>query len=147
MPTHTRALAVAAAVSLLACAEEPMTYEDITGTYNGPLADSTQGVALSANFSVTIQQRHGGLSGSWSFEGTLNDGVNVLNINGTGSLTGHIQEGDNPTVYITIRNECQGYTAEFTGGFDGTLTIGGPIDIHDNCFVFLTYWSMIILSR
>lgn len=128
------------------------TYESIAATYNGALAGLAQGVTLQATFSVTIQQTAGTLSGSWSLTGTLTEGALVVPVQGTGSLTGTIALGNNPSVNITIMNACPNYQAAFSGAYDSAnrlLTISGPIEFYTagTCTVFLSYQSTILLSR
>jgi hypothetical protein len=115
------------------------------------LTGATQGVAISATFSLTIAQTAGSLSGSWSLSGQLTDGVSAVPITGTGSLTGTIASGGNPSVNITVKNACPNYQANFSGAYDSVnhkLTVSGPADIlNDACAVVLSYPSIIVLSR
>lgn len=126
------------------------TFETLAGTYVGALAGLTQGVALSADFSITFSQTGGSLSGSYAISGTLTEGTVVVAILGSGSLSGTIASGLNPSVNITLTNQCPNFSASFSGTFDSAnnrLTISGPVDILDNCTIILTYPSVIILSR
>ena len=128
------------------------TFENIAGTYAGVLVGISQGVAMEAIFSLTITQSSGNLSGSWSLAGTLNDGVIVVDIIGSGTLSGTIASGQNPSVNITFTNGlCPNHQDTFSGTFDSAnnvITLNGPIDILDeNCAVFLSYPSVIILTR
>jgi len=142
---------VAVACSKDATGPSP-TYANIAGTYNGALAGTAQGVALQALFSITLTQSAGNLSGSYGLSGTLNDGVNLVTIQGAGTVTGTIAAGNNPSVNVTIRTAlCPNYQAHFSGAYDSVnqkLTISGPVDILNNsCAIVLTYQSTIILSR
>jgi len=128
------------------------TFENIAGTYGGVAVGLSEGVAMEAVFSLTITQSSGNLSGSWSLAGTLNDGVTVADIIGSGPLSGSIASGQNPSVNLTVTNPlCPNYQGTFSGTFDSTnnvITLNGPIDILDaNCAVFLSYPSVIILTR
>jgi hypothetical protein len=129
------------------------TFENIADTYAGILVGIAQGIALDGTFSVTITQSAGTLSGSWSISGTLTDATGSVFIQGTGSLSGTINSGQNPSVNITITTGlCPNYQAVFSGAYDSTnrrLTLSGPIDILDlnSCNVLLTYPSTIILIR
>ena len=156
-------LTATTALLLSACggdATEPVpTYENIAGTYSGPIAGTSQGFTVDAMISVTITQNQGNLSGSWGYTGTVDDGVTVENFQGTGTLTGTMQSGQNPSVNITIRNDCRGdetvwiraYSAAFSGAFDSAndlVTISGPLDIlDDSCSFLLSFPSVILLSR
>ncbi len=154
-----RFFAAATTLLLVACGDstgpEPTgptgpTYESIAATYAGALVGNAQGIALTATFSITITQTGGDLSGSWSLVGTLNDGVVSVDVQGTGTLSGSIASGQNPSVNLTIRNACANYEARFSGAYDSAnrrLTIGGPVDILDGCTVVITYQSTIILDR
>lgn len=130
-------------------APEPQ-YESIAGTYTGVMAGLTQGIALNADFSVTITQSSATLGGSWSLSGTLNDGVLVVGVQGTGTLNGTIAAGTNPSVNVVLSNACPGYSAAFSGAYDSAnrlLTISGPVDVLDGCDVLLRYQGTILLSR
>ncbi len=128
------------------------TFENVAGTYAGVLAGISQGVAMEAIFSITITQSGGTLSGSWGLSGTLNDGVLVVDIIGSGTLSGSIASGQNPSVNITTTSGlCPNRSLTFSGTFDSVnnvITLNGAIDILDeNCAVFLSYPSVIILTR
>lgn len=102
-------------------------------------------------FGVTINQSKGSLSGSWSMQAQVSGGVSVANVQGTGSLTGTIGSGSNPSVNITIRGSCPNYEAQFSGTYDSAnrrLTLIGPIDIlNQDCTVALRYPSTVVLNR
>lgn len=146
-------LALIFAIALGACGDDstgPESYEDISGTYVGSLAATSQGVTLVADFSLTFNQSSGDLSGSWSLAGQASDGVSVADILGSGTLSGTIQSGSNPSVNVTVANACPGYTAQFSGAYDSSnnrLTITGPVQILDGCTVVWTSTTTIILNR
>jgi len=126
------------------------TYESIASTYTGVLGGTTQGVDLAATFSLTVNQSSGTLSGSWSMNGMLDDGVISVPVSGTGSLSGSIASGSNPSVNITFASPCPGRNATFSGAYDSTnrvLTLNGPVYILDGCDIFLTYQGTVILNR
>jgi len=129
------------------------SFESIAGSYSGALTGLSQGVALNANFSLTITQNSGSTSGSWALQGTLNDGFDILNVQGTGTLTGTVAAGNNPSVNIAIRTPaCPNYQANFSGAYDSAnrrLTITGPVEFFANnsCNVALSYQGTIILNR
>ncbi len=84
--------------------------------------------------------------------GTLNDGVTILSIVGSGTSTGTIASGQNPSINITFTSGvCPNHQSAFSGTLDSAndlITLSGPVDILDrNCVVFLTYASIILLSR
>lgn len=128
------------------------TFQSIAGTYNGALAGTAQGIALNAVFTLNINQSGGTLSGSYGMAGTLNDGVSSADVSGSGTVTGSIASGENPSVNLTVHNgACPNDAATFSGAYDSTnrkITISGPIDIYDTCgHTILTYQSTIILER
>ena len=129
------------------------SYQSVAGSYAGALVGLAQGIALNSTFSLTITQSQGELAGSWGLSGTLNDGVNTVNVAGTGVLAGSIASGNNPSVSITVRAPaCPNYQAVFSGAYDVSnrrLTITGPVDFFGNnsCTVVLSYTSTIILNR
>ena len=130
----------------------PPTYESIAGTYNGTIVGLTQGVALNSIFTLAIAQNGATTSGTYGISGTLDDGVNTVQIAGTGTLDGTVASGTNPSVNITIKSGgCPNYQAVFSGAYDSAnsrITITGPIDILDNnCAVFLRYPTTFILTR
>lgn len=129
------------------------THESIAGAYAGAMVGLSQGIALNATFSLTIAQTAGTTSGSWGLSGTLSDGFSSVNVVGTGTLTGTVAVGNNPSVNITIRTPaCPNYRAEFSGAYDSAnrrLTITGPVEFlaNNTCNVVLTYPTTIILNR
>ncbi len=127
------------------------SYETLVGTYVGAMVGLNQGVALSADFSMTFNQTGGSLSGSYAISGTLTEGAVVVAILGSGSLTGTIAAGLNPSVNFTLSNQCLNFSPSFSGAFDSAnnlLTISGPVDMLEaDCTIFLTYSSTILLSR
>lgn len=152
---RSRLSIVALLVTLAACGGDdgvaPVTYESLAGTYVGEMAGETEGVTLVGDFSITVSQSEGQLSGSWSLVGTLSDGSSTEDIQGTGPLTGTVASGANPSVNITFTNNCPDYEARFSGAYDGTnrlLTISGPVDVlNDDCSLFLRYSSTLLLAR
>lgn len=144
-------------VSLIACGGDdpagPSSYETIAGSYAGSMAGVSQGVAADLDFALTIAQTSGNLSGTWVITGTLTDGVDVVPVQGTGTLAGAIASGNNPSVNLTIRNPaCPAYSAGFSGAYDSAnrrLTITGPVEFFQagTCSVALRYTATIILNR
>ncbi len=127
------------------------TYASIAGNYAGVLAGNAQGIALNATFSLTITQAQGSLGGSYAIQGALTDGVSTVPIQGTGTLSGSIASGGNPSVSLTVTpGPCPNRAATFTGTFDTAnrrLTISGPVYIFDSsCTVQITYQSLIVLA-
>jgi len=126
-------------------------HENISGTYVGELSGVSQGIALFADFSLTITQTRGDLGGSWGMVGEITDGFDYLDVVGTGTITGSIGIGENPSVSLTVRGTCPDYQATFNGAYDsanGVLTLSGPIDIlNADCTIALRYPSTIVLTR
>jgi hypothetical protein len=145
------------AIAALGCGDNagtnPLTYNDISGTYVGALAGTSQGILLQATFTLAITQSGGGLGGSYSLTGTLSDGASSIGLAGGGSITGSIAAGNNPSVGITaVSGICPNVTTAFSGAYDSSnhlVTLRGSIPVFDaNCQVVLTYPnSVLILSR
>lgn len=129
------------------------SYNSIAGSYSGAMIGNSQGVALAATFSLTIAQNQGSTSGTWALTGTLNDGVSSLPVSGTGTMTGTVAAGNNPSVNLVIKTSlCPAYQAQFSKAFDTAnqrLTISGPVEFFANnsCNVVLSYNTTIILNR
>ena len=129
------------------------SYEAIGGSYAGAMVGLSQGVALSGTFTITIVQSEGTASGSWGMSVTLNDGTTQLPVNATGTLTGTIASGTNPSVNITVRQPaCPNYHATFSGTYDSAnrrLTLYGPVEFFglNSCTVSLSYGMTVTLTR
>lgn len=146
-----------ALLGTIACGSDdptaPASHESIAGSYAGVMTGTAQGVAANLQFTLTIAQSSGDLSGTYAITGTLTDGVDQVAVQGTGPLTGTIASGRNPSVNIAIRVPgCTSYRADFSGAYDSAnrrLTITGPIDMFQSgsCNVVLSYPTTIILSR
>ena len=133
-------------------ATEPEGYADISGHYAGVMAGISQGIALDADFSLTITQDRGTLSGSWSLSGVLTDGLDAVALLGTGVLTGSIDAGHNPSVNMALQSgACPNWTGHYSGTFDSAnrrLTMSGPVDVlGDACEVLLSYPMNMVLER
>jgi hypothetical protein len=116
------------------------------------VAGIAQGVQLNATFSLTISQSGGTLSGSWSLAGNLTDGVVVLPVGGSGTITGTIAPGTNPSINVTIRTpQCPNVQENFSGSLDSAndiITLSGPIHwFDDDCTILLSWPTVVILSR
>lgn len=146
------------AAGVVACGGDSGTgpstnYEQVAGTYAGPMQGVSQGVALSAEFVLTLTQSSGSLSGTFAMDGILTDGIYTSGVSGSGTISGTIASGNNPSVNITIRpSHCTNRTATFSGTFDSAnrrLTVQGPVNITDadTCDVLLTYQMVVVLQR
>lgn len=150
-------LLAAFAIALSGCGDsatepETPTYNDISGSYAGAMAGTSQGIALDATFTLTITQDGGSLGGSYSLTGTLDDGTQTADVQGSGTMSGTIASGSNPSVNLTFESGlCPNYSANFSGSFDtanSRLTISGPVEIlSGECEVLLSYSSTIVLTR
>lgn len=130
----------------------PTTYENISGTYAGVVAGTTQGIVLNATFTLTITQSQGTLGGSSSISGTLSDGIDTVPVQGSGTISGTIASGNNPSVNITATSGiCPNVKNTFSGAYDSTnrkITLSGSLKVFDGaCQVLLTYSGTMILSR
>lgn len=158
MRTRLAILLSAVVLGATACSDagtgpsEP-TYASIAGSYGGAMSGLSQGIAMNANFSISIQQTGGTTSGTYALAGVLTDGVDYVDVQGTGTITGSVATGTNPSVNMTIRvGACPAYTAQFSGAYDSVnqrLTVTGPVDFFgaNSCTVVLSYPTTIILNR
>ena len=125
-------------------------WETLQGTYAGDIASMSQGVTYAADLSVIFHQSGGEVSGSYAIIGILSAGTEVAEVKGTGSFTGTLDRGEDPSVNITFVNQCPGYSARFSGALEtatNLLTISGPSHILVNCVIFLTFESTILMRR
>lgn len=128
-------------------------FESLAGSYSGAMAGISQGVTLGATFSLTIGQSRGDLTGTWALQGTLSDGFESVDVQGTGTLSGSVASGGNPSVNMVIRTAlCPNYQASFSGAYDSAnrrLTITGPVEFfaQNSCNVVLSYQGTLILNR
>lgn len=142
-------------IAVGACGGDSSTgpdFENISGSYSGPVAGLSQGVALAATISFTIAQSGGTTSGTWSMSGNVTDGFSAVAVSGTGTLSGTVASGNNPSVNITVFVPgCPSYRANFSGAYDVAnrrITLVGPIEIlNNNCTVFRSYQTTLIISR
>jgi hypothetical protein len=157
MQAIRRYVTSAALLGVIACGGEggsgpSVTYESIAGTFGGNMQGVTQGVSLNADLVLTISQSQGSLSGTWATDGFLTDGVDVVGISGSGTLTGSINSGNNPSVNITIRSsQCQNRQDQFSGTYDSVnrrINLQGSVRILDfsDCSILLTYQMNFIMQ-
>lgn len=129
------------------------TFESIAGSYAGTMAGVSQGVALNGTFSLTITQNGGSATGTWALQGVLTDGIDLVAVQGTGTLSGTVASGTNPSVNITVRSGfCPNYQSNFSGAYDSAnrrLTVTGAVEFFANnsCTVVLSYPMTMILNR
>ena len=160
MRYQTVVLASAIALAVAGCSKSSPTgpgsqptYNSVAGSYAGPMSGLNQGIAIVATLTVTITQNDGTLGGSYGLSGTLTDGVNVVDITGTGTLSGTIASGNNPSVNVTVRSgDCPAYSAQFSGAYDtanSRMTLTGPVQIYatDCSRVAITYPTTFILTH
>jgi hypothetical protein len=133
--------------------EPAASHQNIAGSYAGIMTGVSQGVAADLDFTLTLLQSSGSLTGSYAISGTLSDGVDQVAVQGTGTLTGAVATGTNPSVNITVKSGvCPTYSAQFAGAYDSTnrrLTITGPVEFFGagSCSVALSYPTTIVLTR
>ena len=126
-------------------------YEQIANTWVGQLGGISQGVAIAGDFTITISQSGGSLSGTWAMDGGLSDGVDAVAIAGSGTIIGSVAAGSNPSVNLTIRSgACPGRQMDFSGTYDSPnsrLTLVGSVDIwYSDCTLFLKYPMTMVLQ-
>jgi hypothetical protein len=143
-------------VAVAACGSDASgpgtTYENIGGSYSGQMGGTTQGVALDADFSLTLSQNAGSLNGTYALQGELSNGLNFVNVQGTGVIAGTIASGNNPSVNLTVTPaSCPNNRANFSGTYDVAnrrITLIGPVDFFDNnCVTVLRYQMNFVLTR
>ena len=132
--------------------ESEPTHASVAGSYAGVMAGVSEGVTADMDFALIVSQAAGSLNGTSGISGTLRDGVDVVDILGTGTLTGTVATGNNPSVSIVVKPQaCPANTANFSGSYDSTnrrLTITGPVQFYDgNCNIVLTFPTTFILNR
>lgn len=126
----------------------PLAYDNVAGNYTVPIS-STSGTPLSASLSFTVVQNGGALSGTEAVSGFLNGN---LPISGSGTFTGTIGSGVNPSVNITVTGSaCQSVHETFSGSNDSAnqrMTVVGPFYILNvDCSIALTYTLTLVLTH
>lgn len=163
-PRPNRLLIGLAFVLLSACSDSgtgPPSFENIAGTYSGPFVASAQGIDLESVVTITIQQSSGSLSGTWSTEGTVSDGVNIgvvlplwpgATVFGDGTLTGTIASGLNPAVsFTTTTNACPDMSDTHSGSLNSSnnqITVDSRVHIlDDDCLLLLTFEAVVVFQQ
>jgi hypothetical protein len=129
------------------------SYEAVAATYIGEMGGVSQGVGLNADFTLTLVQSQASLSGTYAMDGVLTDGFDVVAVAGSGTITGTIGSGTNPSINLTIRSSvCVNYSATFSGTYDSVnrrITMQGPVEFFgaSSCNVVLSYPMNIVLQR
>ena len=128
------------------------SFENISGSYTGAMGGISQGIALDADFSLTLAQNAGSINGTYALQGELTDGIDVVGVQGTGAIAGTIASGNNPSVNLTVTPAgCPNRSTTFSGTYDvpnRRLTLIGPVDFFDNnCNTVLRYQMNMVLTR
>jgi len=128
-----------------------VSYDNIAGTYAGPIGGLSQGITLSGTLTVTITQSGGTLGGSTALAGSLSQSGTVVQVTGSGPLTGSIASGHNPSVSVTASNGlCPNVPATWNGAYDDVnrvLTLNGSLYIlNTSCQIVLTYTGTVIFK-
>ena len=124
-------------------------WETLLGPYAGGFTSVSQGVAYAADFDVTFSQSSGRISGTFAISGVLTTGIDTAPIRGTGSFTGTMDRGLDPSVNITFVNACAGYSAHYSGSLESETslpTISGPAHILVDCVIVLTFEATILMD-
>jgi hypothetical protein len=141
-----------AALAMLGCSSgdtmtAPPSYADVSGSFAGPISGTSQGIAMSATFSVTIAQSGSSISGTDAIAGTLNV---TTPFTGSGTFTGTIASGNNPSVSISGGPAC-GLPQNYSGTYDSAnhrLTITGPFYVfNQSCAVVFSATLTLVLSK
>jgi hypothetical protein len=127
-------------------------WQAVSGSYSGVMAGLSQGVAMDATFSMTLTQTRGDLGGAYAIQGVLTDGIDWVDVQGTGILSGSVGQGNNPSVNVTATSGfCTNKTVLFSGAYDSSnrrLTLTGPVEFYnDDCVTVLSYQTTMILTR
>ena len=143
---------MATAILLAACSSgadsTAPTYDDVSGSFAGPISGTSQGVTLNANVVLTITQASGTLSGSYALTGIANG----TQISGTGTISGTVTSGNNPSVNLhVVIAGCPSVQNPYSGSYDSAnrrLTITGPLYLlNSNCTIAVTYQLTLVLSK
>lgn len=153
---------VVLALMVAACGEDAGTnptptptpsYTNVAGTYSGVLVAATvfQGdnVYLNSVFTITLNQNGANLTGSAAAVGALTDDFGTsIPVLSSGSLTGSVSTGTNPTVTLTSTGapSCPNYTQTDNFVFaNGALSGQTYIDVLDvNCDVAIRFANIIV---
>jgi hypothetical protein len=129
---------VLAGVLLIGCrgelgpSESFKTFEQIGGYYAGSLESASELISLNGGLSLNLTENSSGeLSGNYSMTGTVTDGGQQYPLAQSGTITGKITSGSNPSINLfTHPASCPTAAANLTGTFDSAkdeLTLTGPI--------------------
>jgi hypothetical protein len=107
---------------------------------------------MDGRFTLILQQSGGSLSGSHQITGTLTQASGRVDLEGSGTLTGTVASGSNPSVSFTVRSgPCPSLTSDWSGSYasaTGILTVTGTIHvITSTCVVLLTFPQTLVLRR
>ncbi len=126
----------------------------LTGRFTGRfLARADSVTTLDGYLTLELTEADTGeLEGTFTLEGTLDDGDLELGISGAGPLSGSVSPASIGQVYFTATPDfCPDHTVDFGGSYDrrtGGLVVGGVIDILDGtCAVVLAFPSTIPMRR
>lgn len=139
-----RLLALASVFAFTACGPtEPPDYDDLTGSYRGPIQGTGDGKSLHGGVTLSLTQSAGDLSGDWTtvfdlhFDGYVSLWRGIKNVNGT------LSEGRDPRisfnfprVELDTGRSCPG-TTTLSGTHssqDGQVQLSGQIMLmEDSC--------------
>lgn len=127
-------------------------YENIAGDYVGVLADTAVGIALDAEFTLSISQYRNSMSGSYYLWGTLSDGVDIVSVWGEGEFYGSVDSGNNPSMEVSfyaLGGRCANVRIDLLGAYDSAnrvITLSGGMPITgEACQVVFSYPGSMIL--
>jgi hypothetical protein len=158
MPRHHFVRSALLALSVSGCgssATEAVPGEDavLTGEFTGRFTSEDQGILLDGFLTLDlVESDDGGLTGSFTLEGELDDGEFQQPIAGTGPLAGAVSADQMATLHFTATPDfCPDQSIEFGGFFDrrnAGLLVSGPILILDaGCAIALVFQSTISMQR
>ena len=106
----------------------PPTYQNISGSYAGPVTATNTGLALTGTMYLFLTQNDGVLGGSYAVVGDLDESGAVDRVTLLGSIeNGSLTTGSNPTVQFDLRPVgCPAAAQVNTGVYsdaDGTITL------------------------
>ena len=158
MPRYRVLASALLAATLSSCgrsAIEAVPGEDavLTGEFTGRFTSQDQGILLEGYLTLDLEESDaGGLSGSFTLEGTLDDGEFQQPIAGTGPLLGSVSADQVASLHFTATPDfCPEQSIGFTGHFDrrnaGLMVSGAILILDPACTVVLSFASMISMQR
>lgn len=128
------------------------TFANVAGSFSGPFSGTSQGASVSGSITFTITQTDGLLMGAYGATGAWDFGHGGVGLTGTGTLTGTVTSGDNPSVTLDVHDAgCPNLVRSYTGMYDTAihrLTLTGQFfHIAPPCSVDNTFQLNLVMNR